>query len=237
MTLLRDRKTENIITMDSFFLNFDFFGQPLWDMAGMGELLVRFLMNTAVVWAVVRGFYYPKAHRRDYLFTFVLFAVCIFMLIYLVEGAKMKIGAALGLFAIFGIIRYRTEAVPIREMTYLFFVVTMSVVNAMAVKLSLSELLLANLIFVGSAWLLERCLLTHHLECKFVKYDNINLITTQRYEELMEDLRQRLGLDIVRVEVGHVDFLKDMAILRVYYNSDTHKSNSVDRMMKLPKIS
>lgn len=212
-----------------------FFGRPLIDTTGMLELLFRFFLNMTVVYTVVRCFYYPKAHRRDYLFTFLLFAVCIFLMIFLMEGSKLKIGAALGLFAIFGIIRYRTEAVPIREMTYLFFVVTISVVNAMAVKLSLSELLLGNLIFLFSSWALEHWLLSNPMESKYVKYDNIALITPDRRAELIEDLKARLGLDIVRVEVGSVDFLKDMALIRVYYITEKEKGNSVDHMTRLPK--
>ncbi|MCF0184057.1 MAG: DUF4956 domain-containing protein [Bacteroidaceae bacterium] len=212
-----------------------FFGRPLVDTTGMLELLFRFFLNMTVVYTVVRCFYYPKAHRRDYLFTFLLFAVCIFLMIFLMEGSKLKIGAALGLFAIFGIIRYRTEAVPIREMTYLFFVVTISVVNAMAVKLSLSELLLGNLIFLFSSWALEHWLLSNPMESKYVKYDNIALITPDRRAELIEDLKARLGLDIVRVEVGSVDFLKDMALIRVYYITEKEKGNSVDHMTRLPK--
>ena len=105
-----------------------FMGMPLFDFEGLQEMLVRFAINLLMIGLIVRCFYYPKSRRRDYLFTFMLMSVSIFMLIYLMEGAKLKIGAALGLFAIFGIIRYRTEAVPIREMTYLFFLVALSVI-------------------------------------------------------------------------------------------------------------
>ena len=118
------------------------------DAPALVEMLCRFLLNIVMVWIVVHFFYYPKSRRRDYYFTFLLFAVSIFMLIYLMDGAKMKIGAALGLFAVFGIIRYRTESVPIREMTYLFFVVAISVINGMSARLSVAELLAANLLFV-----------------------------------------------------------------------------------------
>lgn len=124
---------------------------PLLDVRGLLEMLARFVLNMAAVGIVVRCFYYPKSLRRDYYFTFMLISVSIFMLVYYMEGAKLKVGAALGLFAIFGIIRYRTEAVPIREMTYLFFLVALSVVNGMAEKMSLLELLIPNLIFIGVA--------------------------------------------------------------------------------------
>lgn len=221
--------------MEDFLMNFDFFGQPLVDLTAMGELLVRFAINTVMIWVVARWFYFPKAHRRDYLFTFILFSVCIFMLIFLMEGSKLKIGAALGLFAIFGIIRYRTEAVPIREMTYLFFVVTMSVVNAMAVRLSLSELLMANAIFIITVWVLEKSILIRNMESKYVKYDKIELIVPERRSELIEDLKQRLGVNVVRVEVGSVDLLKDMAMIQVYYTTEKELGNSVDHMTKLPR--
>ena len=92
----------------------------LADWNGLAELLIRFLLNTFVIGIIVRGFYYPKSRRRDYFFTFLLIAISVFLLIFLMGGVKLKIGFALGLFAIFGIIRYRTESVPIREMTYLW---------------------------------------------------------------------------------------------------------------------
>ena len=119
-------------------------GLDLINVSGLVEMITRFLLNLVVVWIITHFFYYPKSQRRDYYFTFMLISVSIFMLIYLMDGSKMKIGAALGLFAVFGILRYRTESVPIREMTYLFFLVALSVVNGMAAKLSLVELLVAT---------------------------------------------------------------------------------------------
>ncbi len=204
------------------------------DLPGLCEMLCRFVLNVLVVWVVVHFFYYPKSRRRDYYFTFLLFAVCIFMLIYLMDGAKMKIGAALGLFAVFGIIRYRTESVPIREMTYLFFLVALSVVNGMAQKLSIAELGVANALFIIAVCVAESNLLAKHVACKYVKYDNIALITPDKRPELIADLEARLGLKVTNVEVGSVDFLKDSALIKVYYES-TEKSNSVDTTTKLPK--
>lgn len=209
------------------------FGHPLLNLDGTLEMIVRFVVNVAVIFSVVRLFYYPKSHRRDYVFTFMLFAVCIFMLIFLMEGSKLKIGAALGLFAIFGILRYRTEAVPIREMTYLFLVVSMSVVNAMAIKIGFGELIIANLLFIISVWSLEHLLFKKQFASKYVKYDKIALIVPEKHDELVADLNQRLGVDVKKVEVGSVDFLKDMALIRVYYVAK--KSNSVDQMTRMPK--
>ena len=202
----------------------------------MGQLIVSLVINTLATWCVVQFFYYPKGHRRDYYFTFILLSVSIFMLIaLLLRGASdMGIGAALGLFAIFGIIRYRTESVPIREMTYLFFLVALSVLNGKSDGLSLLEQLLINGILIVCVWMCEGFLTKSSEGCKFVKYDNIDLIKPERYEELKADLEERLGLEINRVEVGAVDFLTDMTMLRVFYKDPDKRIKSVDRLFKSP---
>ena len=199
------------------------------------ELLSSFLLNSLVVWIIVHFFYYPKGHRRDYYFTFVLLSVSIFMLIYLLLGASgdMGIGAALGLFAIFGIIRYRTESVPIREMTYLFFLVALSVLNAKTGDLNFLGRVAVNLLMIFVVWASENFLSAYHEGCKFVKYDNIELIKPERYEELKADLEQRLGVQVLRVEVGAVDFLTDMTMLRVFYHDPNRRIKSVDRLFKV----
>ena len=201
------------------------------------NLLCSFFLNSLVVWVVVHFFYYPKGHRRDYYFTFMLLSVSIFMLIYVLlkDASDMGIGAALGLFAIFGIIRYRTESVPIREMTYLFFLVALSVLNAKTGELNFLSRLFINFIFVGVVWACENFLAAHKEGCKFVKYDNIDLIQPEKYDELKADLEKRLGLEIIRVEVGAVDFLKDMAMLRVFYRDPEMRIKNVDRLFKIPK--
>ena len=194
------------------------------------------LLNSVVVWVLVHFFYYPKGHRRDYYFTFVLLSVSIFMLIYLLLGnsADMGIGAALGLFAIFGIIRYRTECVPIREMTYLFFIVALSVLNAKTGDLNFMSRIIINLIMILVVWGAENHLSAYREGCKFVKYDNIDLIQPERYEELKADLEKRLGVKITRVDVGAVDFLTDMTMLRVFYEDPAHRIKAVDRLTKIP---
>ena len=203
----------------------------------MGHLIVSLIINTIATWCVVHFFYYPKGHRRDYYFTFILLSLSIFMLIALLLGgsADMGIGAALGLFAIFGIIRYRTESVPIREMTYLFFLVALSVLNGKSEGISLIEQLLINGILILCVWMCEGFLTKSNEGCKYVKYDNIDLIKPERYEELKADLEARLGLNINRIEVGAVDFLTDMTMLRVFYNDPDKRIKSVDRMFKVPQ--
>lgn len=204
--------------------------------AGMGDIIAGLLLNTLVTWIVVHFFYYPKGRRRDYYFTFILLSVSIFMLIALLlhNNNDMGIGAALGLFAIFGIIRYRTESVPIREMTYLFFLVALSVLNGRCNEITFLEELIINVIFVACVWACENFLTTNNEGCKFVKYDNIDLIKPERYPELKADLEERLGLKITRVEVGAVDFLTDMTMLRVFYVDPQRRIKSVDRIFKIP---
>ena len=190
-----------------------------------------------VTWIVVHFFYYPKGRRRDYYFTFILLSVSIFMLIALLLGGQhdMGVGAALGLFAIFGIIRYRTESVPIREMTYLFFLVALSVINGKSDSLTFVEQISINAMFLICVWACENFLTTSNEGCKFVKYDNIDLIRPDRYDDLKADLEARLGLQITRVEVGAVDFLTDMTMLRVFYIDPERRIKSVDRLFKIPR--
>ncbi len=206
----------------------------IMDLASLG---FSFLLNFIVVWIIVHFFYYPKGRRRDYYFTFILLSVSIFMLIYLLlkNNSDMGIGAALGLFAIFGIIRYRTESVPIREMTYLFFLVALSVLNGKTEEMNLLGRLLINAIFILTVWFSENFMSAYKEGCKFVKYDNIDLIKPERYDELKADLEERLGLEIIRIEVGAVDFLTDMTMLRVFYKDPNKRIKSVDRILKIPQ--
>ena len=206
------------------------------DWAGLSELLIRFLLNTFVIGLIVRVFYYPKSKRRDYFFTFLLIAISVFLLIFLMGGVKLKIGFALGLFAIFGIIRYRTESVPIREMTYLFLIIAVSAINGLATSISYVELLATNLLFILSIWACESNHWVKHVASKLVMYDNINLITPEKEAELIEDLKKRTGLEIMRVEVGAIDFSKDTAMVKIYYDPLTNEVNSVNHVGRLPKV-
>ena len=209
----------------------------MWaDWGALSELLIRFALNTLVIALIVRVFYYPKSKRRDYFFTFMLIAISVFLLIFLMGGVKLKIGFALGLFAIFGIIRYRTESVPIREMTYLFVIIAVSAINGLATSISYVELLATNLLFIISIWALESNRWVKHVASKLVLYDNISLITPEKEDELIEDLKKRTGLDVLRVEVGAIDFSKDTAMVKMYYEPLTNEVNSVNHVGRLPKV-
>ena len=214
----------------------DTMSPALWaDWGGLAELLLRFLLNTVVIGLIVRVFYYPKSKRRDYFFTFLLIAISVFLLIFLMGGVKLKIGFALGLFAIFGIIRYRTESVPIREMTYLVLIIAVSAINGLATSISYIELLATNLLFILSIWACESNHWVKHVASKLVLYDNINLITPEKESELIADLKKRTGLDILRVEVGAIDFSKDTVMVKIYYEPLTNEVNSVNQVGRLPK--
>lgn len=203
---------------------------PVWD--GVWEMLIRLFINIVTVAIVVHAFYYPKAKRRDYYFTFTLIGISIFMLIYLMGGVKLKIGFALGLFAIFGIIKYRTEQVPIREMTYLFVIIAVSAINGLATSVSYFELLLTNSIFLIALAVCENTTWMEHIPSKLITYDNIKLVAHGKEDELKADLEKRLGLKIIRVEVGNVDFLKDSAILKIYYEPIMDEFGTIDNVVK-----
>ena len=208
---------------------------PLIDLADLWQLLFRFVFNFIVVGIIIHFFYYPKSKRRDYYFTFTLISISVFFLIFLLGSVKLKIGFALGIFAIFGIIRYRTESVPIREMTYLFTITALSVINALSIQVGLTEMLVTNAIFLLVTCLLESERWLKHTSSKLILYDRIQLITPDKREELIADLSARTGLHIQKIEIGHIDFLRDAAFIKVYYESDSRETNTVDHLTKFPK--
>ncbi len=201
--------------------------------ADMLVLLIRFAFNAIVVTSIIHLLYYPKSRRKDYYFTFSLISVSIFFLIFLLGGVKLKVGFALGLFAIFGIIRYRTESMPVREMTYLFVIIAISVINALADHLV--QALVSNVLFIGWIWICESSKWIKHVANKLVLYDRPELTDPARRDELIADLQKRTGLDIIRIEVGHIDFLRDTAMIKVYYNPTDEGANTVDHLLKFPK--
>jgi hypothetical protein len=152
-------------------------------------------------------------------------------------NVKLKIGFALGIFAIFGIIRYRTEQVPIREMTYLFTITAISVINALSIQMSYTQMVATNLVIILVIWGLEASRWLKHTNSKMVLYDRIQLILPEREKELIDDLKKRTGLDIIRVEVGHIDFSRDVAFIKVYYESDKVEINATDQITRFPKWS
>lgn len=199
--------------------NINIAGIQLIDVGNFLELLLRFLLNTVVIMILIRWLYYSTTRRKDYLFTYVLIATIVFLLCFLLESVKLQIGFALGLFAIFGIIRYRTNAMPIKEMTYLFLIIGVSVINALTSSdTSLTDLLFSNLAIVLTTFGLEKLWLLKHESSKLIIYEKINLIRPEKRAELYADLSERTGIKkINRVETGKIDFLRDTCELTVYY--------------------
>ncbi|MBN1927855.1 MAG: DUF4956 domain-containing protein [Prolixibacteraceae bacterium] len=207
----------------------ELFNIELINFEDFGELLFRFLINLIVVFVTIRFIYYPIRKRKDYLFTYILISATIFLLCFLLENVKLELGFALGLFAIFGIIRYRTRQIPIKEMTYLFLVIGISVINALAnKKVSYAELIITNLLLVVLTLVLEKLMLLKHESTKTINYEKIELIKPENRKELIEDLEMRTGIKINRVEVGRIDFLRDTARVSIYYFESENTENLAD---------
>ncbi len=186
------------------------------------ELVSRFALNTVVIVLLVRWLYYTTARRKDYLFTFILISTVVFLLCFMLESVKLQIGFALGLFAIFGIIRYRTDAIPIKEMTYLFIAIGISVINALASEeTSIVDLIFANAVIIFITYGFEKLWLLKHESQKVIIYEKIDLIKPEKREELIRDLCERTGIKkINRLEMGKVDFLKDTCMITIYYDTE-----------------
>ena len=211
--------------------------------ADFGETLLRFILCLVVNWGIVNFLYFKKSHRRDFYFTFMIISVAIYFLVYLMMGmdrGKATMGVGLGLFGIFSIMRYRTDTMPVREMTYLFVVVCLSVVHAMSSALGVDdngaltgtpifELMVIDAITVVAILVFE-CMLKVSAT-KLVQYDRIELIKPEKSEELKADLEERLGVKVLKVEVGAVDFLRDMAVLRVSYEGKN--ASDINNKLKL----
>lgn len=206
----------------------DLLGVPLINADGLIEMLARFSVTMLFSFIIIGWLYYSRSKRKDWVFCFTMIAVTVFLLIFLLGHEKLQIGLALGLFAIFGIVRYRTEAIAIREMSYLFMIIGVAVINGLATSVSYAELIVTNMIFVIAAWVMERSGLMAKVNVKLIKYDKINLITPDKYDEMMADLKARTGLDITKFEIGHIDFLKDIALVKVYYKTADKSINTID---------
>jgi hypothetical protein len=165
------------------------------------------------------------------LFTFVLVSTIVFLLCHMLDNVKIELGFALGLFAIFGILRYRTDQIPIKEMTYLFLVIGISVLNALAnKKISITEQLFTNAIVVFIVYGMERLWLIKHESAKFIIYEKIHLIKADKRDELIADLQERTGIaKINRVDIGRIDFLRDTCKLIIYYYDDSKIINRADQ--------
>ena len=212
-----------------------FLGVPLLEATNFYNLLLRFTFNLFVSWIITYLIYKKKRGSNEYCVSFMAFASAMFLLIFLMDSVKLQIGLTLGLFAIFGVIRYRTETVPVREMTYLFIIITVAVINGLALNISYAELVIANLLIIGLLTVMEFVIGRNkkgRLSTKIVLYDRIENIVPERRADLVADLEKRLGVSVERLEIGHVDFLKDSAWIKVSYRLPIDEINSIDTIVK-----
>lgn len=192
----------------------------------MTEIALHFAANLLSCWIIVRLIYQSKAKRRDFVFTFTMVSASVFLLCRMLSGVELDLAFALGLFAIFGIIRYRTNPVPIREMTYLFLVIAMAVMNALApMSMGIEDVAVGNALLWVIAFVLERLLFVEHLVTKRVVYDRIELLQEGRRDELREDLGRRIGESVERMEIGNVDLLRETAVIKVSYKGEDHSEH------------
>ena len=192
--------------------------------AEFAQAMVKFLICIVVNWIIIFQLYFRKSHRRDFSFTFMLMSIAIYFLVFFMMGmerGKATMGVGLGLFGIFSIMRYRTDAMPVREMTYLFFIICLSVVHAMASEYI--ELFVIDAIVLASVMGFE---MTMKIQpTKIIQYDRVELVKPDKREELKADLEMRTGLKILKIDVGGIDFLKDSVVIRITYESDNRKYN------------
>ena len=197
---------------------------------------LMFLFNLLVTWLVVYCIYYRFSHRRDYYVTYMLFSSGMFVLLWLMQILDIQTGFVLGLFAIFGMIRYRTETVPIREMNYMFLIIAISVINSLSLKaegLAWYLLLFANAVIVLMAWGFEAWQARKRISTKIILYEKIENIKLENRAALITDIEERTGLKVLDVEIGHIDFLRDVAYIKVTYPLEAGKiHNSIDQMVK-----
>ena len=195
------------------FIGLDFFhAEDFW------QLLIRFCYN--LIWVSIPSYflYFRKGGDKEYFFTFMIASIIVFQICMLLGTVSLRIGFALGLFAIFGILRYRTNPIPPREMTYLFLVIGMSVKNSLANEnISMSELILTDALTVTVAFIIEKYLGGIKLQRKTIIYDRTDLIKPEKYNELLKDLSERFGINVEKADIGPVDLIRDKVQLIIYF--------------------
>lgn len=211
----------------------------LGDLLGIADNLIvlplMFLFNLLMAWIIIYCIYYKVSKRRDYYVTFMLFSSAMFLLLWLMQILDIQTGFVLGLFAIFGMIRYRTETVPIREMTYLFIIIAQAVMNSLSLhadSLAWHQLLFANIALIVLAGGFELWVARKHTGSKVILYEKIENIKPENREALLADLKERTGMNITDVEIGHVDFLRDVAYIKVKYTLAKGEENTIGNITK-----
>ncbi|MFI3258639.1 MAG: DUF4956 domain-containing protein [Rikenellaceae bacterium] len=197
-----------------------FLNIKLINVSDFSELVLRFSLNALVIFVILQFIYSRNSRRKDFYFSYMAVGVVVFLLCFLLNSVKLELGFALGLFAIFGIIRYRTDAIPIKEMTYLFVIIGVAVVNALAnKKVSYMELFFTNAAIIFGLWWLERSFKLKQEGSLKIIYEKISNIHLSSHEVLKQDLIDRTGIEISRFEVTKIDYLKDVAFITIYFHA------------------
>ncbi|SHE45582.1 protein of unknown function [Mariniphaga anaerophila] len=199
----------------------------LIDVEDLLELVARYCFNLFIIFIIVYFIYSKNSRRKDFYFSYYAISTIIFTLCFLLASVKLELGFALGLFAIFGIIRYRTDTIPIKEMTYLFVVIGISVINALSgKKVSYIELLFTNAAIVTTMWILEKILMLRQEVSLDITYEKIDNIHRLNKEELLKDIEERTGIKIKRLEIMEINFRKNVAKIRIFHDINDVNGNS-----------
>lgn len=192
-------------------------------MSALAELLPGFALNLVVATIIIGFIYYP-AHRskQDYVFTFFTFNILIYFVSTLLRDVQLTIGFGFGLLAVFSTLRYRTEQIAVKEMTFLFICITLPFMNSlfMATRITLGELVIINSLIILFILVLEKGWGVNYEGDKQILYEQIELVRPENHDRMLEDLRQRTGLAVTRFDVGEIDFLRDTARVTIYFDLD-----------------
>ncbi len=206
------------MTLPDFLLLQSFQPPVLFSAPQFIDFFIRFVFNFVVAYVIIRWLYYPVHKNKDYFFTYFLFNIIIFVLCYMMKNSQLEIGVAFGLFAVFSILRYRTLNVSVMDMAYLFLVISIGVINSLSNdQVSITEMIFANILVVVVIFVMEKVWLVRHASTKIVVYEKIENIRPENHDKLIADLKERTGLDIHRVEIGRIDFMRDVARIRIFY--------------------
>jgi hypothetical protein len=189
----------------------------LFSQANVLEFALRLLVNMVSCFVLVRFIYYPVYKNREFFFTFTIFNLLIFLIIFLLQKVEMSTGAGFGLFAVFSMLRYRTEGLSMKDMTYLFLVIALGFITAVGPG-EFWHVAIINIVILFLTYLMESSLLLKKEFSKIIQYENIELIKPELRNELIADLEARTGLKINRITIDRIDFLRDTALLTVHYN-------------------
>jgi len=198
------------------------FGMPLFNWDNIINLTTKFILNLIVIFIIARLIYFNIRKNRSYLFALFIFNIIIFFVCSFLNHSTLSIGFAFGIFALFSVLRYRTISIPIKEMTYLFIAISIAIINALSNKtISLFELILTNFAIVFITFFIEKVWMKNE-NMKIIIYEKIDLVKPENSKFLLDDLKQRTGLNIHRYEIGKIDFLRDTTEIRVYYYNSEH---------------